>query len=38
MDAKEDLKAQAKAWFEKGFNVVAMRFEIDSDGKVAKKP
>ena len=38
MDAKEDLKAQARAWFDKGFNVVAIRFEIDSDGKVAKKP
>jgi len=28
----------ARDWFNKGFNVVAVRFELDEDGKVSKKP
>jgi hypothetical protein len=28
----------ARDWFNKGFNVVAVRFELEADGKVSKKP
>jgi len=33
-----DLEAAAREWFNQGFNVVAVRYEVDSDGKVSKKP
>jgi len=33
-----DLKEAARAWFNQGFNIVAVRFEPDADGKVSKKP
>jgi len=32
------LKAEAEAWFEKGFNIVAFNLRIDRDGKIVKRP